>query len=199
MNLSEEEKKKFMSMVPIESYFQGKMFTEDLSNIRSVEIHFNEDHKSIKDIFYLRAGRRTIENLRCILLSCNNNDFDFISSIIDKISPKIEITYSSDECISYNLLRPEEVDVECYKHYTGVYKTSLRVSDAVFDLGYHGSIISNKILEALCANDDEKRKLLTAYVSHPETMSTEILDMIKPIYNALPCGEKLLLELGCDV
>ena len=198
MNLSEEEKKKFMSMVPIESHFQGKMFIEDLSNIRSVEIHFNEDHKSIGDIFYLRAGRRTIENLRCILF-CNNNDSDFISSIIDRISPKIEITYSSDVCISYNLLRPEEVDVGCYKDYTGVYKTLLRVSDSIFDLSYHGSIISNRILEALCANDDKKRKLLIAYVSHPESMSTEILDMIKPIYDALPCGEKLLLELGCDV
>ena len=85
------------------------------------------------------------ENLRCILLSCNNNDFDFISSIIDKISPKIEITYSRDDYISYNLLRPEEVDVECYKGYTGVYKTSLRVSDSIFDLSYHGSIISNRI------------------------------------------------------
>ena len=61
------------------------------------------------------------------------------------------------------------------------------------------AVVCDEILKQLCSDDNKKHALLTEYASHTESMSKEIRDKIKPIYDALPCGEKLLIELGCDV
>lgn len=195
MNLSEEEKKKFMSMVALETYAEGKKFIEDLSGILYVDINFSEDHKSVKSIYVAPLVGRDFS----IILSYDNNGFDFIASIIDKISPKIELVYSNNEYVSYSLVDPEDVSIECTSNYNGVYKAWLNLSGGTYCLSDRGCTICNNVLEALCTDDENKHDLFKIYVLHPESMSKKICDMIKPFYDELPASDKLLLELGEDI
>ena len=205
MDLSKEEKEKFMSMVLNDNYKAvGKYLINNFSKISYVEIVFNKFSTDSKDkhVRYLSYAYNTDYGLHHMELNCNydSDSFDFIVSIINKISPNMRIIYSSDAKVVYSCehidVKDIEFSVDIYAKRTTWITLSRRTS---YRLHARNAVVCDEILEQLCSDDNKKHALLTEYASHPESMSKEIRDKIKPIYDALPCGEKLLIELGCDV
>lgn len=195
MELSEEEKKKFMSLIDKDiMYYNGKRFIRNLSNVVYVEIQFEEDH-----IKYFKFAYANDDSFYPMSLSCNKSNLDFIISIIDKISPKMRIIYSSDVCIAYSSERFDNKNIwfsvaECSKHKAWI--SLLRHSYLLYD---YNAIVCDDVLEQLCADEDKKHDFLKEYVSHPEAFSEKMRGKIKPLYDELSASEKLLLELGCDI
>ena len=205
MDLSKEEKEKFMSMVLNDNYKAiGKYLINNFSKISYVEIAFNKFSTDSKDkhVRYLLYAYNTDNGLRFMQLNCDydSDSFDFIVSIINKVSPNMRIIYSSDTQVVYSSehidVKDIEFSVDIYAKRTTWITLSRRTS---YRLHVPKAVVCDEILEQLCSDDNKKHALLTEYASHPESMSKEIRDKIKPIYDALPCGEKLLIELGCDV
>ena len=202
MDLSKEEKAKFMSMVDDDMFHSnGKSFIKNLSKISYVEIYFNKisidgELKHVESLSYAYSNGKGIYP---ITLNSSSDSLDFIVSIINRISPNMRIIYLSDNCVVYSY---DHIDANDLQFSVTAYEKrkawiSLpRYSYCLYD---HGAVVCDDILEQLCSDDNKKHAILTEYASHPESMSKEIRDKIKPIYDALPCGEKLLLELGCDV
>ena len=209
MDLSKEEKEKFMSMVLNDNYKAiGKYLIDNFSKVSYVEIVFNKFSTDSKDkhVRYLSYAYNTDYGLHYMELNCNNDSdsFDFIVSIVNKISPNMRIIYSSDTRVVYSSehidVKDIEFSVDIYAKRTAWITLSRRTSYRLHAYRLHarGAVVCDEILEQLCSDDDKKHDLLKEYISHPESMSKEMCDKIKPIYDALPCGEKLLLELGCD-
>ena len=204
MDLSKEEKEKFMSMVLNDNYKAiGKYLINNFSKISYVEIvfKFSTDSKD-KHVRYLSYAYNTDYGLHFMQLNCDydSDSFDFIVSIINKVSPNMRIIYSSYANVVYSCehidVKDIEFSVDIYSKRTSWISLSRRTS---YPLDVPKAVVCDEILKQLCSDDNKKHALLTEYVSHPESMSKEIRDKIKPIYDALPCGEKLLIELGCDV
>lgn len=213
MDLSKEEKEKFMSMVANDNYKAkdiGKYFINNLSKVSHVEIFFNKisidgEDKHVRCLMYAyKTGNGLYKNdngLHYMQLNCNydSDSFDFIVSIINKVSPNMRIIYSSYAKVVYSYehidVKDIEFSVDIYPKRTSWISLSRRTS---YSLHVPNAVVCDEILEQLCSDDDKKHDLLKEYASHPESMSKEMCDKIKPIYDALPCGEKLLLELGCD-
>lgn len=204
MDLSKEEKEKFMSMVLNDNYKAiGKYLINNFSRISYVEIVFNKFSTDSKDkhVRYLSYAYNTDYGLHHMELNCNNDSdsFDFIVSIVNKVSPNMRIIYSSDTQVVYSSEHIDAKDIEfsvdIYAKRTTWITLSRRTS---YRLHARNAVVCDEILEQLCSDDDKKHDLLKEYASHSESMSKEMCDKIKPIYDALPCGEKLLLELGCD-
>ena len=205
MDLSKEEKEKFMSMVLDDNYKAiGKYLINNFSKISYVEIVFNKFSTDSKDkhVRYLSYAYNTDYGLHYMKLNCNNDSdsFDFIVSIVNKASPNMRIIYSSDTQVVYS---SEHIDVKDIEFSVDTYekrKTWITLSRRTsYRLHARDAVVCDEILEQLCSDDDKKHDLLKEYVSHPESFSKEMRDKIKPIYDALSCGEKLLLELGCDI
>ena len=207
MDLSKEEKEKFMSMVLNDNYKAiGKYLINNFSKISYVEIVFNKFSTASKDkhVRYLSYAYNTDYGLHYMQLNCDydSDSFDFIVSIINKVSPNMRIIYSSDTQVVYSSEHIDVKDIEflvdtdIYSKRTSWISLSRRSS---YSLHVPKAVVCDEILEQLCSDDNKKHAVLTEYASHPESMSKEIRDKIKPIYDALPCGEKLLIELGCDV
>ena len=205
MDLSKEEKEKFMPMVLNDNYkAMGKYLINNFSKISYVEIVFNKFSTDSKDkhVRYLSYAYNTDYGLHHMELNCNydSDSFDFIVSIINKVSPNMRIIYSSDTQVVYSSehidVKDIEFSVEIYAKRMTWITLSRRTS---YRLHVPNAVVCDEILEQLCSDDNKKHAILTEYASHPESMSKEIRDKIKPIYDALPCGEKLLIELGCDV
>ena len=212
MDLSKEEKEKFMSMVLNDNYKAiGKYLINNFSKISYVEIVFNKfstdsEYKDARCLMYAyKTGNGLYKNdngLHYMQLNCNHDSdsFDFIVSIINKVSPNMRIIYSSDTQVVYSSehidVKDIEFSVEIYAKRTTWITLSRRTS---YRLHARNAVVCDEILEQLCSDDNKKHALLEEYVSHTDSMSKEIRDKIKPIYDALPCGEKLLIELGCDV
>ena len=214
MDLSKEEKEKFMSMVVDDNYKAkdiGKYFINNLSKVSHVEIFFNkisidDEDKHVRCLMYAyKTGNGLHKNdngLHYMQLNCNydSDSFDFIVSIINKVSPNMRIIYSSYAKVVYSCEHIDAKDIEfsvdIYSKHMSWISLSRRTR---YPLHVPNAVVCDEILEQLCSNDNKKHAILTEYASHTESMSKEIRDKIKPIYDALPCGEKLLLELGCDV
>ena len=198
MDLSKEEKAKFMSMVDDDMHkANGKYFIEDHSKVSHAEILIDDESKELKALWY---ACNNDNGEYPITLNCDSGSFDFIVSIINKISPNMRIIYSSDAKVVYSCehidVKDIEFSVDIYSKRTSWISLSRGTS---YPLDVPKAVVCDEILEQLCSDDNKKHALLTEYASHPESMSKEIRDKIKPIYDALPCGEKLLIELGCDV
>ena len=205
MDLSKEEKEKFMSMVLNDNYKAiGKYLINNFSKISYVEIVFNKFSTDSKDkhVRYLLYAYNTDNGLHFMQLNCDydSDSFDFIVSIINKVSPNMRIIYSSYAKVVYSCehidVKDIEFSVDIYSKRTSWISLSRRTS---YPLDVPKAVVCDEILKQLCSDDNKKHALLTEYASHTEPMSKEIRDKIKPIYDALPCGEKLLIELGCDV
>ena len=205
MDLSKEEKEKFMSMVLNDNYKAiGKYLINNFSKISYVEIVFNKFSTDSKDkhVRCLLYAYNTDYGLHFMQLNCNHDSdsFDFIVSIINKVSPNMRIIYSSYAKVVYSCehidVKDIEFSVDIYSKRTSWISLSRRTS---YPLDVPKAVVCDEILKQLCSDDNKKHALLTEYASHTESMSKEIRDKIKPIYDALPCGEKLLIELGCDV
>lgn len=214
MDLSEEEKEKFMSMVVYDNYKAkdiGEYFINNLSKVSHVEILFNKssidsEYKHVGSLMYAyKTGNGLYKNdngLHYMQLNCDydSDAFDFIVSIINKVSPNMRIIYSSYAKVVYSCehidVKDIEFSVDIYSNRTSWISLSRRTR---YPLDVPNAVVCDEILEQLCSDDNKKHALLTEYASHTESMSKEIRDKIKPIYDALPCGEKLLIELGCDV
>lgn len=205
MDLSKEEKEKFMSMVLDDNYKAiGKYLINNFSKISYVEIVFNKFSTDSKDkhVRYLSYAYNTDYGLHYMKLNCNtdSDSFDFIVSIVNKASHNMRIIYSSDTQVVYS---SEHIDVKDIEFSVDTYakrKTWITLSRRTsYRLHARDAVVCDEILEQLCSDDDKKHDLLKEYVSHPESFSKEMRDKIKPIYDALSCGEKLLLELGCDI
>lgn len=205
MDLSKEEKEKFMSMVLNDNYKAiGKYLINNFSKISYVEIVFNKFSTDSKDkhVIYLSYAYNTDYGLHFMRLNCDydSDSFDFIVSIINKVSPNMRIIYSSYAKVVYSSehidVKDIEFSVDIYSKRTSWISLSRRTS---YPLDVPKAVVCDEILKQLCSDDNKKHALLTEYASHTESMSKEIRDKIKPIYDALPCGEKLLIELGCDV
>ena len=214
MDLSKEEKEKFMSMVADDNYKAkdiGKYFINNLSKVSYVEIFVNKfsidgEYKDVRCLMYAyKTGNGLYKNdngLHYMQLNCDydSDSFDFIVSIINKVSPNMRIIYSSDTQVVYSSehidVKDIEFSVDIYSKRTSWISLSRRTS---YPLHLPKAVVCDEILKQLCSDDNKKHALLTEYASHTESMSKEIRDKIKPIYDALPCGEKLLIELGCDV
>ena len=216
MDLSKEEKEKFMSMVVDDNYKAkdiGKHFINNLSKVSYVEIFVDKflidgEYKHVRCLTYAyKTGNGLHKNdnglhYNYMQLNCDyySNSFDFIVSIINKVSPNMRIIYSSYAKVVYSCehidVKDIEFSVDIYPERTSWISLSRRTR---YPLHVPNAVVCDEILEQLCSDDNKKHAVLTEYVSHPESMSKEIRDKIKPIYDALSCGEKLLLELGCDV
>ena len=214
MDLSKEEKEKFMSMVVDDNYKAkdiGKYFINNLSKVSYVEIFVDKflidgEYKYVRCLTYAyktdNGLHKNDNGLHFMQLNCDydSDSFDFIVSIVNKVSPNMRIIYSSYAKVVYSC---EHIDVKDIKFSVDTYSKrtswiSLSRRDG-YPLNAPNAVVCDEILEQLCYDDNKKHAILTEYASHPESMSKEIRDKIKPIYDALPCGEKLLLELGCDV
>ena len=207
MDLSKEEKEKFMSMVADDNYKAkdiGKYFINNLSKVSYVEIYVNKFSidGEYKDVRCLMYAYKNDNGLHFMQLNCDydSDSFDFIVSIINKVSPNMRIIYSSYAKVVYSCehidVKDIEFSVDIYSKRTSWISLSRRIS---YPLHVPKAVVCDEILKQLCSDDNKKHALLTEYASHTESMSKEIRDKIKPIYDALPCGEKLLIELGCDV
>ena len=205
MDLSKEEKEKFMSMVLNDNYKAiGKYFINNLSKVSYVEIYVNKFSidGEYKDVRCLMYAYKNDNGLHFMQLNCDydSDSFDFIVSIINKVSPNMRIIYSSYAKVVYSCehidVKDIEFSVDIYSKRTSWISLSRRTS---YPLHVPKAVVCDEILKQLCSDDNKKHALLTEYASHTESMSKEIRDKIKPIYDALPCGEKLLIELGCDV
>ena len=207
MDLSKEEKEKFMSMVADDNYKAkdiGKYFINNLSKVSYVEIYVNKFSidGEYKDVRCLMYAYKNGNGLHFMQLNCDydSDSFDFIVSIINKVSPNMRIIYSSYAKVVYSCehidVKDIEFSVDIYSKRTSWISLSRRIS---YPLHVPKAVVCDEILKQLCSDDNKKHALLTEYASHTESMSKEIRDKIKPIYDALPCGEKLLIELGCDV
>ena len=197
MDLSKEEKAKFMSMVDDDMHkANGKDFIEDHSKVSHAEILIDDESKELKALWY---ACNNDNGEYPITLNCDSGSFDFIVSIINKISPNMRIIYSSDTSVVYS---SEHIDVKGVEFSVVAFaqrKSWISLPRRSYCLYEHGAVVCDEILEQLCSDDNKKHDLLKEYVSHPESMSKEMHDKIKPIYDTLPSGEKLLLELGCDI
>ena len=198
MGLSEEEKAKFMSMVDDDDMYNanGKYFIEDRSKVSHAEILIDDESKELKTLWYACNNNN---GEYPIALNCDSGSFDFIVSIINKISPNMRIIYSSDTSVVYS---SEHIDVKGVEFSVVAFakrKSWISLPRRSYCLYEHGAVVCDEILEQLCSDDNTKHDLLKAYVSHPEAFSKEMRDKIKPIYDVLPPGEKLLLELGEDI
>lgn len=214
MDLSKEEKEKFMSMVVDDNYKAkdiGKYFINNLSKVSYVEIFVDKflidgEYKYVRCLTYAyKTGNGLHKNdnrLHFMQLNCDydSDSFDFIVSLINKVSPNMRIIYSSYAKVVYSCehidVKDIEFSVDTYSKRTSWISHSRRDG---YPLDAPNAVVCDEILEQLCYDDNKKHAILTEYVLHPESMSKEMRDKIKPIYDALPCGEKLLLELGCDV
>lgn len=202
MELSEEEKKKFMSMVADDMFRpNGEDFIKNISKISYVCIDFDEtsSDKKEKHINELSFTYPYASGIYPVTISGDNTALDFIVSIINKSTTDMRIIYSSDTSLVYSSNDFDNANIEF-----SVTKYSERASwislpMRSYCLYEHGAIICDEILKRLCTDADKKHDLLKEYVSHPESISKEIREKIKPIYDELPASEKLLLELDCDV
>lgn len=197
MGLSEEEKAKFMSMVDDDMYKANvKYFIEDRSKVSHAEILIDDESKELKTLWYACNNNN---GKYPIALNCDSGSFDFIVSIINKISPNMRIIYSSDTSVVYS---SEHIDVKDVNFLVVAFakrKSWISLPRRSYCLYEHGAVVCDEILEQLCSDDNKKYDLLKEYVSHPESMSKEMCYKIKPIYDVLPASDKLLLELGEDI
>ena len=202
MGLSEEEKAKFMSMVDDDMFHSnGKSFIKNLSQISYVEIYFNKisidgELKNVESLSYAYSNGKGIYP---ITLNSSSDSLDFIVSIINRISPNMRIIYSSDNCVVYSYDHIDTNDLQFSVTAYEKLKAWISLPRYSYCLYDHGAVVCDEILEQLCSDDNTKHDLLKAYVSHHEAFSKEMRDKIKPIYDTLPPGEKLLLELGEDI
>ena len=119
MDLSKEEKEKFMSMVADDNYKAkgiGKYFINNLSKVSYVEIYVNKFSidGEYKDVRCLMYAYKNDNGLHFMQLNCDydSDSFDFIVSIINKVSPNMRIIYSSYAKVVYSCEHIDVKDIE---------------------------------------------------------------------------------------
>ena len=196
MGLSEEDKTKFMSLVVKNTaHSNAERFFKTFSDVSYVCISIDEKRKAIACLSF--AYDSCINNGNYIIsLSCGVDSLPFILSIINKISPKMRIIYSSDTSAVYSSDRIKNADIAVAGYADNIYEAWLITPVYDYPLNSPNSDICDEFLECVCSYDDKKYKLLREYASRPEIFSKKIRDKIKLIYNSLSDSDKLLLELG---
>ena len=196
MDLSEEEKTKFMSLVAKNTTHSNvERFFKTFSDVSYVCVSIDEKRKAIACLsFAYNSWFNTGSYI--ISLSCGVDALPFILSIINKISHKMRMIYSNDTYIVYSSDRIKNADIIVARYTDNIYEAWLITPGYNYSLSAPNADICDEFLEYICSDDDNKHKLLREYALRPEIFSKEIRNKIKLIYNSLSDSDKLLLELG---
>lgn len=196
MNLSEEDKTKFMSLVvKSTTHSNVERFFKTFSEVSYVCVSIDEKRKAIPCLSF--AYDSCINNGNYIIsLSCGVDALPFILSIINKISPKMRMIYSNDTYIVYSSDHIKTADIVVAGYAGNIYEAWLITPGYDYPLNALNSDICDEFLECICSDNDKKHELLREYALRPEIFSKKIRDKIKLIYNSLSDSDKLLLELG---
>ena len=196
MDLSEEEKTKFMLLVAKNTTHSNvERFFKTFSDVSYVCISIDEKRKAIACLSF--AYNSWFDTGSYIIsLSCGVDALPFILSIINKISPKMRMIYSNDTYIVYSSDRIKCADIVAAGYAGNIYDAWLITPGYNYLLNAPNADICDEFLECICSDDDNKNELLRKYALRPEIFSKKIRDKIKLIYNSLSDSDKLLLELG---